>query len=56
MGNGLSPALQKLLADRKLMKMRTDRKLVLKEIAAANADLKDAQESLKIGKSKWGTI
>jgi len=56
MGNGLSPELQKLFAERKLMKMRTDRKLVLKELAAAKADLKDAQESLKIGKSKWGTI
>ena len=56
MGNGMSPALQKLLADRKLMKMRTDRKLVLKEMAAARADLKDAKESLIMGKSKWATI
>ena len=56
MGNAVSPALQKLLADRKLMKMRADRKLVLKEMAAAKADLKDAKESLKIGKSKWATI
>jgi uncharacterized protein (UPF0332 family) len=56
MGNGVSPALQRLLEERKLLKMRTDRKLVLKEMAAAKADLKDAKESLKIGKSKWATI
>jgi uncharacterized protein (UPF0332 family) len=56
MGNGLSPALQKLLEERKLMKMRTDRKLVLKEMAAAKADLKDAKESLEISKFKWATI
>lgn len=56
MGNGMSPAFQKLLADRKLMKIRTDRKLVRKEMAAAKADLKDARESLNIGKSKWATI
>ncbi|MCX6575393.1 MAG: hypothetical protein NTV82_03250 [Candidatus Aminicenantes bacterium] len=52
----MSPALQRLLEERKLLKMRTDRKLVLKEMAAAKADLKDAKESLKIGKSKWATI
>jgi len=56
MANGLSPAFQKLLADRKIMKARTDRRLVLKEMAAAKADLADAKESLKIGKSKWATI
>lgn len=56
MGNDLSPALQKLLEERKLMKMRSDRKLVLKKIAAAKTDLKDAKESLESGKSKWSTI
>jgi len=56
MGNSVSPALQRLLEERKLLKMRTDRKLVLKEMAAAKADLKDAKESLIIGKSKWATI
>jgi uncharacterized protein (UPF0332 family) len=56
MGTGMNPALQKLLEDRKLMKIRADRKLVLKEMAAAKTDLKDAKESLKIGKSKWATI
>jgi uncharacterized protein (UPF0332 family) len=56
MGNGVSPALQKLLEERKLLKMRADRKLVLKEMVAAKADLKDAKESLKIRKSKWATI
>jgi uncharacterized protein (UPF0332 family) len=56
MGNGLSPELQKLFEDRKLMRIRQDRKLVLKEIAAAKSDLKDAKESIERKKFKWATI
>jgi len=56
MGNGLSPELQKLLEDRKLMRIRPDRKLVLKEIVAAKSDLKDAKESIERKKFKWATI
>ncbi len=56
MGNGLSPEFQKLLEDRKLMKIRPDRKLVLKEISAAKSDLKDAKESVERKKFKWATI
>jgi len=55
-GNGLSQVIQKLLAERKLTRMRSDRKLVVKEIAAAKADLKDAKESLSFKKHKWATI
>jgi uncharacterized protein (UPF0332 family) len=56
LGENLSPAVQKLLEDRKLTKFRADRKLVLKEMTAAKNDLKDAKESLAGGKSKWATI
>jgi len=56
MGNGLSPALQKLLEERKILRIRRDSALIAKEIAAAKADLKDAKESLGLKKSKWATI
>jgi len=56
MGNRLSPELRKLLEDRKLTRIRKDRTLVLKEIAAAKSDLKDAKESLERNKFKWTTI
>ncbi len=56
MGNGLSPEFQKLLEDRKLTKIRPDKKLVLKEMSAANSDLKDAKESINRKKFKWATI
>lgn len=56
MGSGLSHVLQKLLEERKLTRMKTDRKLVLKEMAAAKADLKDGKESVGVKKFKWATI
>jgi uncharacterized protein (UPF0332 family) len=56
MGNRLSPEFQKLLEERKIIKVKTDRKLVDKEIGAARSDLKDAQESAGIRKFKWATI
>jgi len=56
MGNSLSPEFQKLLEDRKLMKIRPDKKLVLKEMSAAKSDLKDAKESIDRKKFKWATI
>lgn len=56
MGNGLSPEFQKLLEDRKLTKIRPDKKLVLKEMSVAKSDLKDAKESIDRKKFKWATI
>lgn len=56
MGNGLSPAFQKLLEERKITKIRRDPSLVEKELDAAKSDLKDAQESLGLKKFKWATI
>jgi len=37
MGNGLSPALQKLFEEQELLKMKTDRKLVPREMTAAKS-------------------
>jgi uncharacterized protein (UPF0332 family) len=56
MGNGLNPGLQKLLEERKVVKIRPDIRLVEKELAAAKADLRDAQESFGLKKFKWATI
>jgi uncharacterized protein (UPF0332 family) len=56
MGNGLSPAFQKLLEERKIMRIQVDSALVAKELAAAKADLKDARESIELKKFKWATI
>ena len=56
MGNGLSPAFQRLLEERKIMRIRPDAALVAKEIAAAKADLKEARESIELKKFKWATI
>jgi len=56
MGNDLNPRLKKLLDERKLTRITTDRKLVLKEIVASKSDLADAKESLALNKFKWATI
>lgn len=56
MGNGLSPAFQKLLEERKIVRIVRDPAMIAKEITAARADLKDAKESLALKKSKWATI
>ena len=56
MGNRLSPALQNLLEERKIVRIKPDKKLVLKEMAAAKSDLKDAKESIALKKFKWATI
>lgn len=56
MGNGISSELQQLLAERKIFKARIDRKMVVKEVEAAETDLRDAQDSLEQRKFKWATI
>ncbi len=56
MGNGLSPALLKLIEERKIVKIPSDPALMAKEIAAAKSDLRDARESLALKKFKWATI
>ncbi|MCL4436641.1 MAG: HEPN domain-containing protein [Thaumarchaeota archaeon] len=56
MGSGISSELQQLLAERKIFRARIDRKMVVKEVEAAETDLVDAQESLELKKFKWATI
>jgi len=56
LGDGLSPGLDRLLAERKLIKARTTRAMVSKELEAAESDLRDARGSLVAGNAKWATI
>ena len=44
------------MAERKIVKTKFNRKIVLKEIKAAESDLKDAEDSLERKKFKWATI
>ena len=56
MGDRMSFEFIQLLAERKLLRIKPNRKLVLKEIKAAKTDLEDAKESLERNKFKWATI
>jgi uncharacterized protein (UPF0332 family) len=56
MGNRISPEIARLLSERKLMRAQISREMILKEIEAAQADLRDAQDSLQSNKFKWATI
>jgi len=47
---------KRLLRERKLTKIKTDRKLVLKEMKGAESDLETARKSLQDGNFKWATI
>ena len=46
MGERMSSELTRLLRERKLLRIRADRKLVLKEIKGASYDLRRARKSL----------
>lgn len=52
----MSARLRKLLEERKIMKARTTKEMIQKEIAAAQSDLDDARDSLEQQKLKWATI
>jgi len=56
MGGRINYSLQRLIEERKITRIKPDRKMILKEIQAAEYDLEKAQKSLKDGVSKWGTI
>jgi len=45
-----------LLEERKLTRIKPDRKLVLKEIEGAKSDLETARKSLQDGNFKWAII
>jgi len=56
MGSGISSEFRSLIQERKLMKARITRGMIVKEIRAAETDLQDARDSLKQNKFKWATI
>lgn len=56
MGSRISGELARLLNERKLVKAQISRGMILKEMEAAQTDLKDAQDSLERSKFKWATI
>jgi uncharacterized protein (UPF0332 family) len=55
-GTRVSSEIARLLAERKLMKAQIGKEMILKEIEAAQTDLRDAQDSLQNNKFKWATI
>jgi len=56
MGTRMSFKFKQLLRERRLIKIKPDRKLVLKEIKGAESDLETAKKSLQDGNFKWATI
>ena len=56
MGAGMSFKFRQLLEERRLVRIKPDRKLVLKEIEGAKSDLETARKSLRDGNFKWATI
>jgi len=55
-GSGVSSEFDKLLIERKLIRSRIGKNMVMKEVKAAQTDLQDAKDSLEQRKFKWATI
>lgn len=56
MGTRMSFKFKQLLGERRLTKIKSDRKLVLKEMKGAESDLQTARKSLQNVNFKWATI
>lgn len=56
MGTRMSFKFKQLIGERRLTKIKSDRKLVLKEMKGAESDLQTARKSLQNGNFKWATI
>jgi len=56
MGTRVSLKFRQLLEERRLIRIKPDRKLVLKEIEGAKSDLETARKSLQDGNFKWAII
>lgn len=56
MGARMSHKFRKLIEERKLTKIKSDEKLVRKEIEGAESDLRTATKSPKDKDFKWATI
>jgi uncharacterized protein (UPF0332 family) len=55
-GERLSAELTRLLRQRKLLRIRADRKMALKEMEAASYDLTRARRSLDDEDAKWAIV
>ena len=56
MASRVTPQIRRLLAERKLVKIKPDKELVLKEIKGSRYDLDKAHKSLADGDFKWATV
>jgi uncharacterized protein (UPF0332 family) len=56
MGDGVSSEFERFVEERKLVRARISRGMILKEMEAAQADLQDARDSSERRKFKWATI
>ena len=56
MGERIGSELARLLRERKLLRIRADRRLVLKEMEAASYDLTRARRSLDDDDAKWAIV
>lgn len=56
MAGRVSARIGQLVAQRKLIRSRVTKEMILKEIEAAENDLKEAEDSLGREKYKWTTI
>ena len=56
MASRVTPEIRRLLRERKIVRIKPDRELVLKEIKGAEYDLEKAKRSIKQKDFKWTTI
>jgi len=56
MGTRMNPELLRLLRERKIIRIKPDKELIVKEINAADSDLQEARISFDNKKFKWATI
>ncbi len=52
----MNPKISQLLAERRIIPVKSDRKIVLKEIHGADYDLDKARRSLEENDAKWATV
>lgn len=56
MGERVTPEIARLLKERKLLRIRADRELILKEIEGASYDLAKSRKSLEDNDAKWAIV
>jgi len=55
-GGRISPEVCRLINERKITRAQVSKGMILKEIEAAETDLRDAKDSFQNDKHKWATI